>query len=98
MNRELASWFRGGVEQRMQPLADAEERLTAETRQIVLDPTPGKLAATTVAAQELLAATDDGLNWLRLHPCAVSHVGASLQTAFDQFHLAAETLINMSNG
>jgi hypothetical protein len=98
MNTELSQWFRAGVQERMQKVADAEESITVATDRIMADPTPETLAATTMVADELLAAANAGLAWLRDHPCPITHVGATLQEAFHQFQVASETLINMGTG
>ena len=76
MNTELSHWFRGGVQERMQKVADAEERITVSTDHIVADPTSSNFATTATVAGDLLAAADAGLAWLSDHPCPITHVGA----------------------
>lgn len=79
-------------------LASAEERLTTTTQRIVQEPTMDVVAVTTAAADELQAACIEGLQWLAANPCPIARVGDPLHEAFDQFRIAADTLIQMRSG
>ncbi len=94
-SKRLGEWFNSGAEERLGHLADAEKRLTTAVKRAVSTPTPDSRDASTAAADEVLAAAKEALEWLEIHTSADWEVDHQFRLVMSAYRQAAEILIGM---